>query len=85
MECIKININGVENVIDVVFDNNVEKVIVLLIDKVVNFINLYGVIKFVLDKLFVVVNNIVGGNCIIFLVVRYGNVVCLCGLVVLIF
>lgn len=85
MECICINIDGVENVINVVIDNLVSKVIVLLIDKVVNFVNLYGVIKFVFDKLFVVVNNMVGVGRFWFFVVRYGNVVGFRGLVVLFF
>lgn len=79
------NIDGVENVINVVIDNNVEKVIVLFIDKVVNLVNLYGVIKLVLDKLFVVVNNIVGVGVFWFFVVCYGNVVGFCGFVVFFF
>lgn len=84
-ECIKININGVQNVIDVVMVNNVVWVIVLLIDKVVNLVNFYGVIKLVFDKLFVVVNNILGVIGLCFFVVCYGNVVGFCGFVVFFF
>jgi UDP-N-acetylglucosamine 4,6-dehydratase len=75
MECVKTNINGAENVIDAVLDNDVKKVIALSTDKAANPINLYGATKLASDKIFVAANNISGGHNTIFSVVRYGNVV----------
>jgi UDP-N-acetylglucosamine 4,6-dehydratase/5-epimerase len=75
MECIKTNINGASNIIDVAIEHNVEKVIALSTDKAASPINLYGATKLVSDKLFVAANNIVGPLRTQFSVVRYGNVV----------
>ncbi|MDJ0616477.1 MAG: UDP-N-acetylglucosamine 4,6-dehydratase (inverting) [Calothrix sp. MO_192.B10] len=75
MECIKTNINGGNNVIDMAIEQGVEKVIALSTDKAVNPINLYGATKLAADKLFVAANNIVGKMNTRFAVVRYGNVV----------
>ncbi|QLE59130.1 UDP-N-acetylglucosamine 4,6-dehydratase (inverting) [Nostoc sp. TCL26-01] len=75
MECIKTNIHGANNVIDVALEQGVEKVIALSTDKAVNPINLYGATKLAADKLFVAANNIVGTMKTRFAVVRYGNVV----------
>ncbi len=75
MECIKTNINGANNVIDVALEQGIEKVIALSTDKAVNPINLYGATKLAADKLFVAANNIVGDMKTRFSVVRYGNVV----------
>ncbi|GAB1543062.1 UDP-N-acetylglucosamine 4,6-dehydratase (inverting) [Scytonema sp. NUACC21] len=75
MECIKTNIHGANNVIDVAIEQEVEKVIALSTDKAVNPINLYGATKLAADKLFVAANNIVGELRTRFSVVRYGNVV----------
>ncbi|MEH2088016.1 UDP-N-acetylglucosamine 4,6-dehydratase (inverting) [Nostoc sp.] len=75
MECIKTNIHGANNVIDVAIEQEVEKVIALSTDKAVNPINLYGATKLAADKLFVAANNIVGTMKTRFAVVRYGNVV----------
>jgi UDP-N-acetylglucosamine 4,6-dehydratase/5-epimerase len=75
MECIKTNIDGGNNVIQVAIKHNVEKVIALSTDKAANPINLYGATKLASDKLFVAANNIVGSNRTRFAVVRYGNVV----------
>lgn len=74
-ECIKTNIKGAENVIAAALANNVEKVIALSTDKAANPVNLYGATKLVSDKLFVAANNMSGGHCTLFSVVRYGNVV----------
>ena len=75
MECIKTNINGAENVIQVAIEKNVEKVIALSTDKAANPINLYGATKLASDKLFVAANTMVGRKKTRFAVVRYGNVV----------
>lgn len=74
MECIKTNINGADNVINVALEQGVEKVIALSTDKAVNPINLYGATKLASDKLFVAANNLAGGRKTRFSVVRYGNV-----------
>lgn len=84
-ECVKININGVMNVIDVCIDKGIECVVVLFIDKVSSLVNLYGVIKLVFDKLFVVGNFYFGVIKICFVVVCYGNVMGFCGFVILFF
>lgn len=75
MECIKTNIHGANNIIDVAIEQEVEKVIALSTDKAVNPINLYGATKLAADKLFIAANNIVGALKTRFAVVRYGNVV----------
>ncbi|MDY7003482.1 MAG: UDP-N-acetylglucosamine 4,6-dehydratase (inverting) [Cyanobacteriota bacterium] len=75
MECIKTNIYGANNVIDVALESEVEKVIALSTDKAVNPINLYGATKLAADKLFMAANNLAGGLRTKFSVVRYGNVV----------
>lgn len=74
MECIKTNINGADNVINVALEQGVEKVIALSTDKAVNPINLYGATKLAADKLFVAANNLAGERKTRFSVVRYGNV-----------
>ena len=74
MECIKTNINGADNVINMALEQGVEKVIALSTDKAVNPINLYGATKLAADKLFVAANNLAGDRKTRFSVVRYGNV-----------
>jgi UDP-N-acetylglucosamine 4,6-dehydratase/5-epimerase len=75
MECIKTNIDGGNNVVQIAIKHEVEKVIALSTDKAASPINLYGATKLVSDKLFVAANNIVGTKKTRFAVVRYGNVV----------
>lgn len=75
MECIKTNIYGADNVINVALEQQVKKVIALSTDKAVNPINLYGATKLASDKLFVAANHLAGGLNTRFSVVRYGNVV----------
>ncbi|MDR3245026.1 MAG: UDP-N-acetylglucosamine 4,6-dehydratase (inverting) [Prevotellaceae bacterium] len=73
-ECIKTNIGGAQNVIDVSLSNGVKIVVALSTDKAAAPINLYGATKLVSDKLFIAANNIKGTQNIRFSVVRYGNV-----------
>ena len=73
-ECIKTNIGGAQNIVEICLENNVEKVIALSTDKACAPINLYGATKLTSDKLFVSANNMKGSKNMIFSVVRYGNV-----------
>ncbi|MDY7002265.1 MAG: UDP-N-acetylglucosamine 4,6-dehydratase (inverting) [Thermodesulfobacteriota bacterium] len=74
-ECIKTNIYGAQNVINVAADRGVKRVIALSTDKAANPINLYGATKLCSDKLFVAANAFVSADVTKFSVVRYGNVV----------
>ena len=73
-ECIKTNVLGAQNVVDVAIENKVKKVVALSTDKAALPINLYGASKLASDKLITAANNIVGKANIKFSVVRYGNV-----------
>lgn len=73
-ECIKTNIEGVKNLIDVCLVQNVHDVVMLSSDKACAPINLYGATKLTAEKLFIAANNIKGSRNIRFSVVRYGNV-----------
>ena len=74
-ECVKTNINGTMNLIDVCIDQNIKKVVALSTDKASSPINLYGATKLASDKLFTASNSsYAGGHKTSFSVVRYGNV-----------
>lgn len=73
-ECVKTNINGAVNLIDICIDKGVKKVVALSTDKASNPINLYGATKLASDKLFVAGNAYAGTHNTRFSVVRYGNV-----------
>ncbi|MFC1747397.1 UDP-N-acetylglucosamine 4,6-dehydratase (inverting) [Pseudomonadota bacterium] len=73
-ECVKTNINGAMNLIDVCIDSGVKRVVALSTDKASNPINLYGATKLASDKLFVAGNPYAGTHETRFSVVRYGNV-----------
>lgn len=73
-ECVKTNILGAMNVIDMCIDNNVKSVVALSTDKASSPINLYGATKLASDKLFVAGNSYAGSHGTKFSVVRYGNV-----------
>jgi UDP-N-acetylglucosamine 4,6-dehydratase (inverting) len=73
-ECVKTNINGAMNLIDVCIDRGIKQVIALSTDKASNPINLYGATKLASDKLFVAANAYAGIHNTRFSVVRYGNV-----------
>ena len=74
IECIKTNIIGASNIIDLSIKNNIKKVIALSTDKACNPTNLYGATKLASDKLFTSVNTFSKSKTK-FSVVRYGNVV----------
>jgi UDP-N-acetylglucosamine 4,6-dehydratase (inverting) len=73
-ECIKTNINGAMNIIDVAIDQKVEKIVALSTDKACNPVNLYGATKLASDKLFIAANLHTLNSDTCFSVVRYGNV-----------
>jgi UDP-N-acetylglucosamine 4,6-dehydratase len=73
-ECIKTNIHGAMNLVDVCIDQNVKRVVALSTDKASSPINLYGATKLASDKLFIAGNNYSGAKGTRFSVVRYGNV-----------
>lgn len=73
-ECIKTNINGAMNLIDVCIDKGIKRVVALSTDKASSPINLYGATKLASDKIFVAGNSYAGGHDTRFAVVRYGNV-----------
>jgi len=73
-ECIKTNVNGAMNVIEVAIDKKVKKIVALSTDKACNPINLYGATKLASDKLFVAANLHTLNSDTCFSVVRYGNV-----------
>lgn len=73
-ECIKTNIAGAMNVVDVCIDAGVKKVVALSTDKASSPINLYGATKLVSDKVFVSGNAYSSEHGTKFSVVRYGNV-----------
>lgn len=73
-ECIKTNIIGAMNLVDVCIDANVKKVVALSTDKASSPVNLYGATKLVSDKVFVAGNAYSREKGTKFAVVRYGNV-----------
>ena len=73
-ECVKTNIDGAMNLIDVCIDRGIKRVVALSTDKASNPINLYGATKLASDKLFVAGNAYAGTHETRFAVVRYGNV-----------
>jgi len=73
-ECVKTNIIGAMNVIDVCIDRGIKRVVALSTDKASNPINFYGATKLASDKLFVAATAYAGVHNTRFAVVRYGNV-----------
>lgn len=73
-ECIKTNIIGAMNLIDVCIQSGIKRVVALSTDKASNPINLYGATKLASDKLFVAANSHDRTHQTSFSVVRYGNV-----------
>ena len=73
-ECIKTNIIGAMNLIDVCIDKGVKRAVALSTDKASSPVNLYGATKLASDKIFVAGNSYAGSHNTRFAVVRYGNV-----------
>lgn len=72
-ECIRTNIGGAENIVNVAADSGVKKVVALSTDKAVAPVNLYGATKLCSDKLFIAANAFTACDTV-YSVVRYGNV-----------
>ncbi len=73
-ECVKTNILGAMNLIDVCIDRGVKRVVALSTDKASSPANLYGATKLASDKLFIAGHSYSGNRNTRFAVVRYGNV-----------
>ena len=73
-ECVKTNVIGAMNLIDVCIDQRIKRVVALSTDKASSPVNLYGATKLTSDKLFVAGNAYAGSHDTRFAVVRYGNV-----------
>ena len=73
-ECIKTNVNGAMNLIDICIDRGVKRVVSLSTDKACSPSNLYGATKLISDKLFISSNAYSGASNTTFSTVRYGNV-----------
>lgn len=72
-ECIKTNVYGAQNIVNVAADVGVKHVVALSTDKAVSPVNLYGATKLCSDKLFIAANAFIASDTK-FSVVRYGNV-----------
>lgn len=73
-ECVKTNVLGAMNLIDVCIDKGVKNIVALSTDKASSPANLYGATKLTSDRLFVSGNSYAGEHSTAFAVVRYGNV-----------
>jgi len=73
-ECVKTNVLGAMNLIDMCIDQGVKRVVALSTDKASSPANLYGATKLTSDKLFIAGNSYAGSEDARFAVVRYGNV-----------
>ena len=73
-EAVKTNIIGIQNLIDVAMDEEVEKVIFTSSDKAVNPTNVMGATKLLAERLITSANYYKGARKIIFSSVRFGNV-----------
>ncbi|MBE9593684.1 MAG: polysaccharide biosynthesis protein, partial [Proteobacteria bacterium] len=73
-EAVKTNAVGIQNLIDVTMDEEVEKVIFTSSDKAVNPTNVMGATKLLAERLITSANYYKGGRKTVFSSVRFGNV-----------
>jgi len=73
-EAVKTNVIGMQNLIDVAMDEEVEKVIFTSSDKAVNPTNVMGATKLLAERLITSANYYKGAKKTIFSSVRFGNV-----------
>lgn len=81
-EAVKTNIIGLQNVIDISIENNIDKVIFTSSDKAANPTNTMGATKLLGERLIISANNYRGNRKTIFSSVRFGNVLCSRGSVI---
>lgn len=74
-EAVKTNVIGMQNIIDVAINNNVEKIIFTSSDKAVNPSNTMGATKLLAEKLMTAANYHKGKRNCKFSSVRFGNVI----------
>lgn len=74
-DCIKTNVNGVDNVVRAALKNNVEYILFTSSDKAVNPSSTMGTSKLIGEKIFTAANNIKGSRKCKFSSVRFGNVI----------
>ena len=73
-EAVKTNVIGIQNLIDVAMDEEIEKVIFTSSDKAVNPCNVMGATKLLAERLITSANYYKGARKTIFSSVRFGNV-----------
>ena len=73
-EAVKTNVIGIQNLIDVALDEEVEKVIFTSSDKAVNPTNVMGATKLLAERLMTSANYYKGARETVFSSVRFGNV-----------
>ena len=73
-EAIKTNVLGIQNLIEVCIENNIEKVIYTSTDKAATPCNTMGVTKLLGEKLMTAANFYKGSSKTVFYSVRFGNV-----------
>jgi len=73
-EAIKTNVLGIQNLIEVCIENNIEKVIFTSTDKAATPCNTMGVTKLLGEKLMTAANFYKGSSKTVFYSVRFGNV-----------
>lgn len=73
-EAVKTNVIGIQNLIDVAMDEEVEKVIFTSSDKAVNPANVMGATKLLAERLITSANYYKGARKTVFSSVRFGNV-----------
>jgi len=73
-EAVKTNVIGIQNLIDVAMDEEVEKVVFTSSDKAVNPTNVMGATKLLAERLITSANYYKGARKTIFSSVRFGNV-----------
>jgi UDP-N-acetylglucosamine 4,6-dehydratase/5-epimerase len=74
-EAVKTNIEGLQNVINIARENNIDKVIFTSTDKAASPSNVMGMTKLLGEKLVTLANYYKGNRKTIFASVRFGNVI----------
>lgn len=73
-EAVKVNVQGSRNVIKAALAANAKRVVGISTDKAVQPVNVYGMTKALMERLFIEANEYVVGQTV-FTLTRYGNVV----------